>query len=198
MFPILVSAQESGTDAVVSPVKMNVLYRGLPNPIEIAVPGVTSDKVTATITNGTIKQVTKGWEVMPGDLGESVITVLVNNKKVSEKTFRIKNVPLPVAVFTGKNSGSVSKEIAIKAEAIDVELKNFDWDLKFVVASFTFLFSDGINDFQEISNGNKLTDKMKSFLSGFQSGQTIVFKDIRAIGPDGRIRELSPVILKIE
>ena len=109
---------------------MNVLYRGLANPIEIAVPGITSGKVTASVTNGTIKKVNNGWEVSPGDHSESVVTVLVNNRKVSDKFFRVKNVPDPTAVFAGEYDGSISKDIALKTEAPEVELKDFDWDLK--------------------------------------------------------------------
>ena len=30
---------------VVSPTKMNVFYRGLPNPVEVSVPGVPGDKI---------------------------------------------------------------------------------------------------------------------------------------------------------
>ena len=198
MLPIIVTAQEIGKDAVVAPVKMNVLYRGLANPIEIAVPGVTSDKVTASITNGTIIKVTNGWEVSPGDQSELVVTVLVNNKKVSEKIFRVKNVPDPVAVFAGKYEGEIAKDIAVKTEMLEVELKDFLWDLKFVINSFTLTCSKDNLDLEVLSNGNKLNDKMKSLISTCKAGQKIIFNDIKAIGPDGRPRDLNPIVLTIK
>ena len=37
---------------MVSPTKMNVFYRGVPNPVEISVPGVSSDKLDVRITGG--------------------------------------------------------------------------------------------------------------------------------------------------
>jgi gliding motility-associated protein GldM len=197
LIPFLVNGQEMGKDAVVAPVKMNVFYRGLPNPVEIAVPGVSSDKVTATTTNGTMKRVKNGWEVSPGDQSESVITILVNNRKVSEKTFRVKNVPDPVAVFAGKSIGSTSKDIASKAEVLEAVLKDFDWDLNFNIESFKFLFSKDNVDYQFLSQGNKLTDEMKSLISGLKTGQMIIFRDIKARGPDGKIRDLNPIILAI-
>lgn len=198
MLPIIVPAQEIGKDAVVAATKMNVLYRGLANPIEISVPGVTSDKVTATTTNGTIKRVTNGWEVMPGEQTESIITISANNKKVSEKTFRIKNVPNPVAVFAGKYNGTASKDIAAKTEALEVKLIDFDWDLKFEIESFTLAFSKDGFDREITSKGNKLTDEMKSIISDLKRGQSIIIKDIKAIGPDGKVRNLYPLILKID
>jgi hypothetical protein len=198
ILPFIISAQETGKDAVVSPVKMNVLYKGLANPVEIAVPGVPSDKVTATASNGTIKKVAGGWEVSPVDEGECIVSVLVDNKKISDKTFRIKLVPNPMAVFAGSYDGSVAKDIALKTEALDAELINFDWDLKFTIKSFTFFCSDGKYDYEEVSNGNKLTDKMRSLISNCRKGQNIAFKNIISIGPDGRTRNLNPIVLRLE
>jgi hypothetical protein len=198
IIPFFVNAQKTGNDAVVASIYMNVLYRGMANPIEIAVPGVTSDKVTAIITNGTLSKTSTGLSVSPGEQDESIITVLVDNKKVSEKTFRVKNVPNPVAVFAGKYDGNITKDIALKTEVLEVELKNFDWDLKFAIKSFILFCSDGKSDFEEISNGNKITDKMRSLIADCRVGQNIVFKDIKAIGPDGRSRELNPIVLTLK
>lgn len=198
IIPFFVNAQKIGNDAVVASVNMNVLYRGMANPIEIAVPGVTSDKVTAIITNGTLSKTATGLSVSPGEQDESIITVLVDNKKVSEKTFRVKNVPNPVAVFAGKYDGNITKDIALKTEVLEVELKDFDWDLKFAIKSFILFCSDGKSDFEEISNGNKITDKMRSLIADCRVGQNIVFKDIKAIGPDGRSRELNPIVLTLK
>lgn len=198
MISFFLNAQKSGNDAVVAAVNMNVLYRGMANPIEIAVPGATSDKVSAIITNGTLSKTTKGLSVSPGELAESIITVLVDNKKVSEKTFRVKNVPNPVAVFAGKYEGQIAKEVALKTDMLEVELKDFLWELKFEVKSFTFFCSQDNIDREELSNGNKLTDKMKSLISGIKPGKIIVFKDIKAIGPDGRMRDLNQIDLTIK
>ena len=198
ILPVIVTSQEIAKDAVVAAAKMNVLYRGISNPVEIAVPGVTSDKVTATITNGTIKRVTNGWEAIPGEKAESIITVSVNNKKVSEKIFRVKDIPEPVAVFAGISNGAISKNIALKTEVLGVELPDFVWDLKFEIASFRFLLQTDTGNIEIASDGNKLTDRMKSLMSAYKRGQTIVFKEIKAIGPDGKIHDLNPIILKID
>jgi hypothetical protein len=196
--PATLIAQETGKDAVVSASNMNVLYRGISNPVEIAVPGVSSDIVSATVTNGTIKRAAGGWEVSPGGEPLSVITVLVNNKKVSEKVFRIKNIPIPVAVFKGKSNGSMPRNTALENPELEAYLQDFVWDLKFEIKSFTFFYSSDKMDYEYKGTGNKLTDEMKLKMADFKKGQSIVFKDIMAVGPDGRDRELSPIILKIE
>jgi len=198
IIPFFVNAQEIGNNAVVTSVNMNVLYRGMANPIEIAVPGITSDKVSAIITNGTLSKTANGLSVSPGEQAESIITILVDNKKVSEKTFRVKNVPNPVAVFAGKYEGQIAKDIALNTDILDVELKDFLWDLHFEIERFTLLCSQDNIDREESSNGNKLTDKMKSLISGIKPGKMIVFKDIKAISPDGKIRDLNQIVLTIK
>jgi hypothetical protein len=198
VFSLIVNAQESGKNAVVASVNMNVLYRGIANPIEIAVSGVTTDKVTATVTNGTINRTTNGWEVLPGDQLETAVTILVDNRKVSEKKFRVKNIPNPVAVFAGKSEGSLDKDVALKTDDLDVELKDFLWDLKFTIESFVFCVSKDNMDHELKSGGNKLTAEMKSFIAGCESGKMIVFEDIKSISPDGRLKELNDIVLTIK
>lgn len=127
---ISLSAQENKNDAVVALPNLNVLYFGIPNPVQIAVPGVTSDKVTATVTNGSINKTSSGWEVKPSNIKDVVkLSVLVDNQKISEKSFRVKPIPAPVATLAGKPNGGVSKNDIINAGALDIELENFLWDI---------------------------------------------------------------------
>jgi beta-lactamase regulating signal transducer with metallopeptidase domain len=190
--------QQVNVGGIAAATNMNVLYLGIPNPVEIAVPGVTSDKVTAMITNGSINRTRTGWEVKPSSFSDVVLTILVNNKKVNEKIFRVKPIPVPVAVFAHRNIGSVSKDDVLKASTLEAELKDFLWDLKFEIVSFTFFFSSDGSEREIPSKGNTLTDEMKSFISDLKSGQYIIFKDIKALGPDGKIHNLNPLILKID
>jgi hypothetical protein len=194
ILPIIAIAQEIGKDAVVAASNMNIFYLGVSNPIEIAVPGITSDKLKVTITNGTIKRVTKGWEVIPEEQSEVIITVSVDGKKVSDKKFRVKTIPEPVAVFAGKHEGVISKDVALKSDMLEARLPDFGWDLKFVIASFSMIAGDQA----ESSANNKITDKMKTLMTRLLRGQTITFRDIKSIAPDGKMKELSPIVLKIE
>jgi hypothetical protein len=195
---VFVIAQDNGHNAVVAATKMNVLYRGINNPLEIAVPGVPSDKVSIIVTNGTVSKTDAGFSVSPGEQTESVIKVLVDNKEVSEKKFRIKNIPEPVALFAGKYEGQIEKEVALKTDNLVVELKDFLWDLRFTVKEFTLFYSQDNMDMEEISNSNKVTDKMKSMIAEIKPGKMIAFKDIKAIGPDGKIRNLNQIVLTIK
>jgi gliding motility-associated protein GldM len=194
----IVNAQGTSQDAVVAATNMNILYLGIVNPVEIAVPGVLPDKVTVTLSNGTIKKVSNGWEAIPANTGEAVFTISVNGKKVADKTFRVKTIPFPVAVFAGKNMGSVSKTEALKVETLEARLPDFVWDINFKIKSFSLLFSSEAADTMEFAKDNRITERMKSLLTHLQRGQTLAFKDIKATGPDGRTVDLNSIILKID
>ena len=198
MINFIVDGQGTSQDAVVAATNMNVLYLGIANPVEVAVPGVLSDNVTVTLSNGTIKKVSNGWEVFPANTGESVFTISVNGTKVADKTFRVKTIPFPVAVFAGKNVGTVSKTEVLKVEALEARLPDFAWDINFKINSFSFLLSDESGDRMEFAKDNRITERMKSLMTSLQKGQTIYFMDIKASGPDGRPVSLNPIILKID
>jgi hypothetical protein len=170
---------------------------GIPNPVEIAVAGIKPERVTAEITNGTITKTANGWEVVPAAPGESVISVLVDKKRVSEKKFRVKLVPNPVVVFGGMSSGTISKEDALQTAELKVELPDFAWDIKFTVESFSMITTLNVGDVIRVASGSKLTAEMKSDLAKLTRGQKVIFEKILVVGPDGKKSTLSPIVLKI-
>jgi gliding motility-associated protein GldM len=198
MISIHASGQERVNDAVVAAANMNVIYRGVSNPIEIAVPGVKSEKVSATITNGTILKSLNRWEVNPGDGAECTISVMVDGKKVADKKFRVKLIPPPQAVFAGKSEGILDKFVALQTNELNAELKDFMWDLKFAITGFTFLVSMDGMDYELVSEDNLITEKMKSLMAKCEPGKSIIFKDIMSMGPDGRPKKLDDIILKLK
>ena len=84
---------------VVSPTKMNVFYRGVPNPVEISVPGVSSDKLDVRITGGhRIKPDGETFIVEPGAGTEAEIVVTAtlpdgSKKSLPGREFRVKRIP---------------------------------------------------------------------------------------------------------
>lgn len=183
-----------GQGAVVAPVNMNILYLGVANPVEIAAPGVPSDKVTATVSNGTITRVTNGWEIVPGNADNCIVTVQANNKKIAEKIFRVKQIPAPVATFSGISNGLLSKETVLKTGSLEVIIPDFAWDMKFTIISFTLNTSS--KDFS--ARGNLLTSEMKAEIARMVRGQSFIFSNIKAKRPDGGITELNAIAIKLE
>jgi hypothetical protein len=195
---VLLHLVAHGQDAVVSAVNMNVLYRGIPNPIEIAVPGITSDRINITSNDGMINRTDKGWVINPGGKNECVISVFADKKKVADKIFRVKPISKPIVLLAGIANGAISKEKAIKNGILEVMQPDFVWDIQYTIVGFSMLTSTEKGDTRRLTKGNTLTDEMKSQISELTRGQMVTFTDIEAMGPSGTIVQLNPIVLQIE
>lgn len=100
---------------VVSPDAMNVMYIGPENPISISVPGVASENITATITgagNKLIKTSNGKYKAIlsrnsPKDIKINVnITSNGTVKPMGNMDFKVKNLPIPYAEFSGVSGTS--------------------------------------------------------------------------------------------
>jgi gliding motility-associated protein GldM len=201
------------TNVIVSPTAMNVMYTGIPNPIDVSVPGISPDKikirvVNATYTTDKVKN-SKGeyfkgtWAVKPNAVGQNVqiiVTADVNGKPVQYPPyeFRVKPLPPPIAVFGGKSTGSIPRATAAAQQGVFAVMPDFDFDLRYQITEFRVMYSDKGSDFEEISNSSSLTPKQKELINRLTRGKNLIIKDIKALGPDQKTKDLQPIILKID
>lgn len=191
---------------VVSPTKMNVFYRGLPNPVEISVPGVPGDRLDVRITGGhkIKKQPDGSYVVEPGKTKEAKITVSAtmpdgSKKSLPPRDFRVKRIPDPVPSFAGKEPSdrTISKNTLLGAPGVAAKMVNFDFDVKVVVKSFSISVSRDGTLVERKSNSNRLTDNMKELLNRVTRGNVIYIEDIVVKMPDGTERQLATMKLKV-
>jgi gliding motility-associated protein GldM len=189
-------------NAVISPTKMNVFYQGVDNPVEISVSGIPANKLFPSISNGTMTKSGNGYIVRPGQGSKSVITVMAEidkgRKSMGSMTFRVKALPDPVAKVGGKKGGYIEKNILAAQQVVLAELENFDFDTKFTVTEFTVFAKVKGFDRDEISHSQRLTDGQKDLIRSLSKGERVTFTDIKAKGPDGKVRDLNGIILKIQ
>ena len=194
---------------VVSPTKMNVFYRGVPNPVEISVPGVANNKLRVSISNGhRIKKQQDGTYIVdPGTSTankEAVISVKgemadgsISN--LGSSIFRVKRIPDPVPFWAGKKPSdrTITKNEVLSFAPLAGKMDNFDFDVKVLVKSFTIRLSkDGT--FKELNSpNNRITSDMKALLNRVKRGNTIYFEDIIVGMPDGTERMVASLKLKI-
>jgi len=187
--------------AVVSPTKMNVFYRGVPNPIEISVPGYSPEDLTVSGTNVTLKRIKPGqYEATVRDKakGDSKITVKANGRTIGKPIeFRLKRIPSPAASINGKKEGVMSKGKLSKAQGIAATLPNFPFDLKYTVQSYDVRLTDGEYTKTIKVKGNKFTAEIKEKILKLKPGSDISFTNIRAKGPDGR-KPCGAIILTVQ
>lgn len=200
-------------NVVVSPTAMNVMYLGIPNPIDVSVPGVSPDNLDIRVVNGSLttervknpkgENFRGNWAVKPNAIGQNVqviVSTKVGGKSVPYPPieFRVKRLPTPIAVFGGKNTGGIPKNTAAAQTGVYATLPDFDFNLVYKVTGFTILYSDKGNDYEEPSSSSNLTARQKDLINRLTRNKYLTIKDIKAVGPDERTVELSPILLKIE
>ena len=171
------------TDAVISADKMNVVYRGVDNPLTIAIPGLSDNSVNASGT-GLTKVGGSKYVMRPGAGREVVISAsgtTPDGVTVSSKVpFRIKDIPRPTGTVRGEdgNGGAVRIERqGLEISTIGAVLLDFDFDLNLQVSGFSFRVPG-----QPTINvqGNKLNQQAKQALQRAPRGSVVQIIDIKA------------------
>jgi len=171
-------------DAIVSADKMNVVYRGLDNPISISVPGVGDNNVKPAVT-GNSKLTPSGngkYVLNPGSGNE--VTINVSAKLSSGKTintpkkFRIKDIPAAAGTVRGEFGVVRMPKTSLNNTPIAAELPDFVFDLKLEVKSFTVKVPGQL---AVKVNGSRFDTKAKRILAKARRGDVITIFDIKAI-----------------
>ena len=186
--------------AVISADKMNVVYRGVENPMTISIPGIPDNKVRASAP-GLKRRKGSKYSLTPGRGREISIKAsgsLPDGKTVSTITkFRIKGLPSPSGVVLGE-TGSVSvPKSALANQKISATFEDFDFDLPIRVVGFT-LSVQGFPDV--IVSGDRFDDKAKRTLRSARSGSKVTIFDIKVKAtknPNLQLQKCRPVIVQI-
>ncbi|MBU0486465.1 MAG: hypothetical protein KKA07_17485 [Bacteroidetes bacterium] len=199
-----VMAQPQNPRAVVAATKMNVVYAGLVNPISIAVPEVSDDDLLVSVSSGTITRTGPGEYDLNCGSGVNEITISVSCKSGSTTTpvgtysFRVKNVPDPIIVFSGKKGGVLTKESIIANPFLIAVLENFLFDgIAFNVVSYTFATTQGDKNIEQTCKGNRLDAQALELIKNLESGTKFSLESIKVVGPDGIERQLPSCYFKI-
>lgn len=194
--------------AVISATKMNVLYIGLENPIEISVPGFPPDKIVASMSGGSLASAGRpgSFIAKPANnpkIREAVINVSVktadgSTKQMGTKSYRIKQVPKPKVFLGSKDGGSITRAELKLQSVISAQLENFVFEgLRYNIQNYKFVFAPkggGRQQMVESVTGTILSPNIKSLLNTAQNGDIIIITDVRASGPTGTVTLPGPVL----
>ena len=184
--------------AVISPTKMNVLYAGIDNPVEIAVSGNNPEEVEVSATNATITGEKGKYIFHPQLPGNVVVTITSNGKTIQKADFRVKLIPEPQAHFAGIRGGRILKEFLLNGNLEAEMASDFDFKVDFVITKFKLSGVLG-GFFQEYpSESAELTVHQREFIKKLHKGDKIYFTNIECVGPDGRTRKLSTIDFTLE
>lgn len=189
---------------VISPTKMNVFYRGVQNPVEIAVPGADPNKIKVS-GGGVSGSPGNYFANVDGFKGVSEVTVNVSVEETQadgttklvpygNKKFRIKGLPQAVGMVYQKTDVMLSPN-AVKGLEVKAEFQDFAFELPITVTGFEIT----IPGFPpEKINGSRLTSSVKTKLDRLRPGSTITIRKIEARGAGNlKIRKVSNITIDI-
>ena len=187
--------------ATISADKMNVVYRGVSNPMSISFAGVAADKVSASGPG--LRSVGAGKYVMnPGAGNEAVINVtgtLPDGSKVSDKkTFRIKGIPGPVGTIRGEMGVVKGPKSSLEISTVGAKLVDFDFEVGLDVVGFNFKVTGQPTI---VVPGNKLNGQCKAVLAKAGRGDQVTISEIKTklVGAGSyMLPRTAPVIYEIQ
>src|SRR5574344_14879 len=187
--------------ATVSATMMNMLYAGYQNPISVSVPGVPNNKISLSMTNGTLTKKDAGnYVAVPTTVGTDVtFTVMAENEgrqqEMGKFTFHVRKLPDPTGYLLTTDSkgnasrfkgGRISKQAVISAGGIGAAIDDGLLDISFRVVGFETLFLDAMgNVMPEVSQGANFSQNQLNRIRSLSRGKLFNISHIRVVGPDG-------------
>ena len=189
------------TGATVAADLMNVLYAGYNNPISVSASGIASDKISLSMSGGTLTSQGNGkYLARPTSVGTDAtftVTGVVKGKTqtMGTYTFKVRKLPDPtayIALGTDRfKGGKMTKATAIGLQEVSAAIDDGLLDIPFRVLSFEAVFYDRMGNARpEVSNGAKFTEAQRELIRSLRRNQRFYISRVQVIGPDGVQRTL--------
>ncbi len=187
--------------ATISADKMNVVYRGVKNPMTISFAGIPDNKVNASAQGlnkiGGTKYVMDVTGVSGREVTINVSGKLPDGQTVSDKaSFRIKDLPRPTGTIRGEDGDVKMQRNSLQISTVGARFDDFDFELPLSVTGFKFKVP-GQPTIQV--NGSKLDSRAKQALTRAKRGDNVQIFDIqvRAGGVSVKLKKVSPIIIEL-
>ncbi|WP_452225238.1 type IX secretion system motor protein PorM/GldM [Lacinutrix chionoecetis] len=183
--------------ATISADKMNVVYRGVTNPMTISFAGVPDNKVTASAAGLSKAGKAGKYNMVPTSGREVTISVsatLDDGSRASDKaTFRIKDIPKPAGKMAGLSSGKLPRA-NVAAGTVKAELEDFDFDLPLTVTGFKVK----VPGQPSITvSGNKMNGQARNAINKARRGDAIQIFDISSRSSGPKMKPASPIVIEL-
>jgi gliding motility-associated protein GldM len=180
--------------------KMNVMYVGVDNPLTISGGSVGAEKVRVVFAGGSISRAGGDhWIAKPTTPGMSEIQVIAEGKPF-KFPMRIKLLPNPGGFVGGSKGGRISAAVFKAQGGLIARLEDSEFEAPFRVIGYTLGASGGaFPTYQQATNeGNRWTGNAKALVDRATPGTTLFFDEIRVIGPDGKTRQITPMVFQLQ
>jgi len=186
--------------ALIAADKMNVVYRGVANPMSISIPGIPNNKVSARAP-GLTKRSGSSYVMNPGKGRTVTISAsgtLPDGQPVGSKLeFRIKDIPRPSGAVRGEAGSIKMPRRNLEVSTVSAMLEDFDFDLNLGVSGFKFKVPGQPTI---VVRGNKLNAAAKSALKRAKRGSSVQIFDVQAYISNNKsykLKKVSPVFIEL-
>lgn len=199
--------------ATIAPTLMNVLYAGYDNPIRIAVPGISSQNVSASMSNGTLTRSGDLWIARPSKIGQEAIiqvSAKMNDSRTQEMaktSFRVRALPDPLAYLEYQDdngnprkfrTGRFAKALLLASDEVKAAIDDDLLRISYSILKFELVIFDSMdNSLREVSDGARFSQRQKDALRKLSKGKTCLITGIVARGPDGVDRTIPSIDITV-
>uniref|UniRef100_UPI0025DB2031 type IX secretion system motor protein PorM/GldM n=1 Tax=uncultured Flavobacterium sp. TaxID=165435 RepID=UPI0025DB2031 len=166
--------------ATISADKMNVVYRGVDNPISVSFAGIGSDKVTASAPGMRAAGKPGQYLLTAGSGTEVVVNVtgkLPDGSSVSDKkAFRIKGLPNPTGLVRGEVNAKGSKS-NLEVVTVSAIMEDFDFPVTVNVTQFNLRVPGQPTI---VVQGSKMDARARAAIAKAGKGDVVLISDIKA------------------
>lgn len=187
---------------------LNILYRGIDNKFSITVPGIAPENISARSSGGIVQKVGSNFSIRVNQDGNINIVAFANIKgkdqPIGDGSFRIKYLPDPKSYLRYTDAGGITRLVQdatltkrlLKADGVTL-VASYGQDqlirANFTITSFTMLTVFGSVN----ADGSHFNAKQLSDIDKLESGGILTLKNIKALGPDGKIRLLGLIQIQV-
>lgn len=193
------------TNIAVAPIKLNVLYIGVDNPVSVAASASTDEKVTVSLSGceGTVSKTAAGiYNVRVASVSDNCqLNVYVDGKLAGSSAFRVRSLPRPNATIGGLASGAkINAENLRKQPGIAVYVKDFPFEVKYEVLGFTVqLVDDKGNPTSVDCQGAVFSSQVKQNIEQYaKPGDIVTIQNIMVKDPSGKEVKVPALVYTIE
>ena len=206
---LLISYFSTAQTVAVELSEINLLYRGLDNPLKVAISDTKPENTVIKTSEGLKLKVENGnyaiFCMKDAKPQEQVYVGKLMKKDtvwLDTFTYRLRSLPQPVARFGSLSNDGLPRAHAQILAQTHIEATmgyGFSYNLEYKVVSFRFIlqFKDRPPYLEEV-NGDTLTPTMKAQMAQTYSGDRIIIEGIRAVESKyGFKANLSPIVITI-
>lgn len=187
--------------ATISADKMNVVYRGVTNPMTVSFAGIAADKVSASAPGLSSAGKPGVYNMKPGSGTEAVINVtgtLPDGSKVSDrKVFRIKSIPAPAGAIGGETGMTKGPKSRLQVSQITAKMLDFDFNVDLKVVGFSLKVPGQAT---VVVSGDRVNAQCAAALQRAGRGDQVTISEIKTklVGSDIELKKTAVVIYEIQ